>query len=157
MAHFPVLHMDVPWQCPRCSLHNISSTCAACLGPRPNTSAPHTVQNDDDFVAALRDEVVIAPEPVSRASLGSGRGVTGPARPWPVSAETDSAQDDTGFLTRNAAAAGTTFNAAEMPQEFNGIGQQQPQQGQAQARPPWWQAAGITLPSSSLLFGVMAA
>lgn len=120
--------MDVPWQCPRCSLHNVSATCSACAGPRP--------AHLDDLPAmgeGAEPPAGAVPQPEGAHARGDGRGVRvgAAARPWPAAPGTPRAHSpDAAFPPPPG------FNPAEAPQEFTGIGQQAPPQAQEGIRVP---------------------
>jgi hypothetical protein len=118
VGSFPAARpMDVPWQCPRCSLHNISQQCAACGGPRPPV-AQHIDENElflgDGPSRQAPNSAAGIPTQRPRASSGN-------LRAWPPQGR--AAQRPTSpesFLNQ------PTFNPAELPQEIPGVGQQQP-------------------------------
>lgn len=108
--------MDVPWQCQRCSLHNISNICAACSAPRPD---PMSNDSDEERASLLGRSPDGARPPAVPSRFSGSRSRFG--GPDVGDAAGGTSPDELGPIP-----GGAGFNPAELPQEFTGIGQQQP-------------------------------
>lgn len=139
--------MEVPWQCGRCSLHNISASCAACGAPRPRqVDASEDYDDEHTEVSRLLGNVRPADsEPAQRANRELNR-LAG-ARAWPPDpsgGRPGHANDaNNNFLGEGGGGGG--FNPAEIPQEFQGVGQQPAAQAQPARGPGFLPISGTQL------------